>query len=154
MTLAVCIRRGFYIQLIKNDLEMLKTLKNDSNMSYTEIANKVGVSHSTVRRIFTGDYTSIAYGTIKDVVEAMGGTVGDVLYSQTPPAAMEPPDGATHTGCVSCHSRSLYERVIADKNRRIKRLEATRFAITTAFILSLLSLIAILIEAYGGAALL
>ena len=57
--------------------EYLKTLKKQQNLTNAQIAAKSGVSESTVSRILKGEGKSVDYGTVHDVIVALGGSLDE-----------------------------------------------------------------------------
>lgn len=52
-------------------LQKIQTLKDESKMSYQEIADKSGVPLSTVKRIFSGQTPDPGYTSVIAIIEAM-----------------------------------------------------------------------------------
>ena len=59
-------------------LENLKALKNASEMTYKEIAEKSHLPESTVKRVFAGDNEPYA-STLHRIVKTLGGSLDDIL---------------------------------------------------------------------------
>ena len=57
--------------------EYLKNLKKQQNLTNFQIATKSGVSESTVSRILKGDCKSVDYGTVLDIIIALGGSMDE-----------------------------------------------------------------------------
>lgn len=60
-------------------IEKLKTLKNQSNITISELSNLSGIPEATIRRIFSGDTPDPRFDTIVKLVTAMGGSLDDFI---------------------------------------------------------------------------
>lgn len=96
-------------------LSKMQALKDETKMTYQDIADKSGVPISTVKRIFSGRTPDPGVTTVIAIVEAMGGTADDI--QSTPPDS----DDGEHISPKSVEQLcTVYERSLRDKNRLIK----------------------------------
>lgn len=96
-------------------LTKMQALKDETKMTYQDIADKSGVPLSTVKRIFSGRTPDPGVTTVIAIVEAMGGTVDDI---QSTPLNS---DDGEHISPKSIEQLcTVYERSLKDKNRLIK----------------------------------
>ena len=148
--------------------EHVVELVKQSNKSNAQIARESGVGESTVRRFMNGDSCSVDTLTdIAKVVNVTTSDLKQRLPAQTA-VAMEkgkqeieqefkPYSPHCSTDCTARKSynenlaqmvalyetrinerNKLYERVIAEKNERIKRFRVTTIALAIALVLSLI----------------
>lgn len=98
-------------------MKKMQELKDETKMTYQDIADKSGVPISTVKWIFSGQTPDPGYTSVLAIMEAMGGSVED-LKKDAPVQQ--------NTETVSSQNiellRSVYEHTIADKNKLIKAL--------------------------------
>lgn len=59
-------------------LDLLKELKNKSGLTNAEIAQKSGISISSIAKIFAGIATNPSLDTIQCIVYSLGGTLDDI----------------------------------------------------------------------------
>ncbi len=120
-------------------IQKMQNLKDESQMSYQDIADKSGVPVSTVRRIFSGQTPDPGYTTVLSIIEAMGGSDEDIKNdvseqqrsdSDTP--AQQKNDSVSRQSVERLCS--VYERTIADKNKLIKALLIIVLSMTAIFI--------------------
>lgn len=94
-------------------LTKMQALKDETKMTYQDIADKSGVPLSTVKRIFSGRTPDPGVTTVIAIVEAMGGTADDIKG-----------DSLNYDEHISPKSIkqlcAVYERSLRDKNRLIK----------------------------------
>lgn len=96
-------------------LSKMQALKDETKMTYQDIADKSGVPISTVKRIFSGRTPDPGVTTVIAIVEAMGGTADDI--QSTPPDS----DDGEYISPKSIEQLcAVYERSLRDKNRLIK----------------------------------
>lgn len=96
-------------------LTKMQALKDETKMTYQDIADKSGVPLSTVKRIFSGRTPDPGVTTVIAIVEAMGGTADDI---QSTPLNS---DDGEHISPKSIEQLcAVYERSLRDKNRLIK----------------------------------
>ena len=96
-------------------LSKMQALKDETKMTYQDIADKSGVPLSTVKRIFSGRTPDPGVTTVIAIVEAMGGTADDI---QSTPSDS---DDGEHISPKSVEQLcAVYERSLRDKNRLIK----------------------------------
>lgn len=96
-------------------LSKMQALKDETKMSYQDIADKSGVPISTVKRIFSGRTPDPGVTTVIAIVEAMGGTADDI---QSTPSDS---DSSEYISSKSIEQLcAVYERSLRDKNRLIK----------------------------------
>ena len=60
-------------------IEKLKTLKNQSNITITELSNLSGIPETTIRRIFSGETPDPRFYTVFKLVTAMGGSLDEFV---------------------------------------------------------------------------
>lgn len=96
-------------------LTKMQALKDETKMTYQDIADKSGVPLSTVKRIFSGRTPDPGVTTVIAIVEAMGGSANDI---QSTPLNS---DDGEHISPKSIEQLcAVYERSLRDKNRLIK----------------------------------
>lgn len=96
-------------------LSKMQALKDETKMTYQDIADKSGVPISTVKRIFSGRTPDPGVTTVIAIVEAMGGTADDI--QSTPPDSNDSNYISPKSIEQLC---AVYERSLRDKNRLIK----------------------------------
>ena len=96
-------------------LTKMQALKDETKMTYQDIADKSGVPISTVKRIFSGRTPDPGVTTVIAIVEAMGGTADDIKGDPT-----KYDDGEHIPKKTVEHLCAVYERSLRDKNRLIK----------------------------------
>lgn len=100
----------------------MQELKNETQMTYQDIADKSGVPVSSVRRIFSGQTPDPGYASVHAIIEAMGGTIDDEEEKKE----KEIENNIQQKDSVSRQSVemlcSVYEHAISDKNKMIKAL--------------------------------
>lgn len=90
--------------------EHLRAMKDASNMTAQQIADKSSVPVATVNRVLQGLTENPGFDTVYKIVKAMGGSLNDLDEDR----ACEP-EGLTQ----------LYERGLEYRERKIKKLERT-----------------------------
>lgn len=72
------------------DIESLKKRKKELGWTHDEIAERSGISRTTIARMFSGnpDYPSLTYNTVEAVAKAMG--LSDDGYRDTLPFEVTP----------------------------------------------------------------
>ena len=60
-------------------IEKLKALKNQSNITISELSNLSGIPETTIRRIFSGETPDPRFDTVVRLVTAMGGSIDDFI---------------------------------------------------------------------------
>lgn len=98
-------------------IKKMQNLKDETKMSYQDIADKSGIPVSTVKRIFSGQTPDPGYTSVLAIMEAMGGSVEDV--KEDTPAQQKNETVSRQSVELLC---SVYEHTIADKNKLIKAL--------------------------------
>lgn len=95
----------------------LQEMKKKSGMSNKDIAEKFGISLSTVNRIMSGQTDIPNYQTICDLVIAMGGSLDEL-------AGIEKVGGSQNGGSPEVYLATIKDkdRIIAEKNAWLKRL--------------------------------
>lgn len=94
-------------------LTKMQALKDETKMTYQDIADKSGVPISTVKRIFSGRTPDPGVTTVIAIVEAMGGTADDIQST--------PLNGGEYISPKSIEQLcAVYERSLRDKNRLTK----------------------------------
>lgn len=109
-------------------LQKMQEMKDETKMTYQDIANKSGVPLSTVKRIFSGQTPDPGYTSVISIIEAMGGSDDDIKHSNTAQPNNSVPRQSVERLC------SVYERSIADKNKLIKALLIILLSIMAVFI--------------------
>ena len=104
-------------------IDELRQLKEQSNMTNQQIADKSGIPASTIARILSGQTDNPSFQTVSDMVKAMGGSLDQITGT-----ASRNPDAVTE----------LYEKIIENKNKWIARLFA--FALSMVGVLVFLVL--------------
>ena len=96
-------------------LTKMQAMKDETKMTYQDIADKSGVPLSTVKRIFSGRTPDPGVTTVIAIVEAMGGTADDIQST-----SLNSDDGE-HISPKSIEQLcAVYERSLRDKNKLIK----------------------------------
>lgn len=109
-------------------LQKMQEMKDETKMTYQDIANKSGVPLSTVKRIFSGQTPDPGYTSVISIIEAMRGSDDDIKHSNTAQPNNLVPRQSVERLC------SVYERSIADKNKLIKALLIIILSIMAVFI--------------------
>ena len=109
-------------------LQKMQEMKDETKMTYQDIANKSGVPLSTVKRIFSGQTPDPGYTSVISIIEAMGGSDDDMKQSNTAQPNNSVPRQSVERLC------SVYEHSIADKNKLIKALLVIILAMMSVFI--------------------
>lgn len=92
--------------------ERLRAMKDASNMTAQQIADKSGVPVATVNRALQGLTENPGFDTVCKLVKAMGGSLNDL--DEIPMSEAAPESLA-----------QLYERGLEYRNKKIRRLERT-----------------------------
>ena len=90
--------------------EHLRAMKDASNMTAQQIADKSGVPVATVNRVLQGLTENPGFDTVCKLVKAMGGSLNDLDEDK-----VCEPEGLTQ----------LYERGLEYRERKIRKLERT-----------------------------
>ena len=90
--------------------EHLRAMKDASNMTAQQIADKSSVPVATVNRVLQGLTENPGFDTVCKLVKAMGGSLNDLNEDR-----VCEPEGLTQ----------LYERGLEYRERKIKKLERT-----------------------------
>ena len=90
--------------------EHLRAMKDASNMTAQQIADKSGVPVATVNRVLQGLTENPGFDTVYKIVKAMGGSLNDLDEDKVGET-----EGLTQ----------LYERGLEYRERKIKKLERT-----------------------------
>ena len=90
--------------------ERLRAMKDASNMTAQQIADKSSVPVATVNRVLQGLTENPGFDTVCKLVKAMGGSLNDLDEDR-----VCEPEGLTQ----------LYERGLEYRERKIKKLERT-----------------------------
>lgn len=109
-------------------LQKMQEMKDETKMTYQDIADKSGVPLSTVKRIFSGQTPDPGYTSVISIIEAMGGSDDDIKQSNTAQPNNSVPRQSVERLC------SVYEHSIADKNKLIKALLVIILAMMSVFI--------------------
>lgn len=115
-------------------LTKMQALKDETKMTYQEIADKSGVPISTVKRIFSGRTPDPGVTTVIAIVEAMGGTADDIKGD-----SLNDDEHGEHISPKSIEQLcAVYERSLRDKNRLIKAQFITIVAMIAVLLFSLI----------------
>ena len=90
--------------------EHLRAMKDASNMTAQQIADKSGVPVATVNRVLQGLTENPGFDTVYKIVKAMGGSLNDLDEDRV---------------CEPESLTQLYERGLEYRERKIKKLERT-----------------------------
>ncbi len=90
--------------------ERLRAMKDASNMTAQQIADKSGVPVATVNRVLQGLTENPGFDTVCKLVKAMGGSLNDLDEDKV---------------CEPESLTQLYERGLEYRNKKIRRLERT-----------------------------
>ena len=90
--------------------EHLRAMKDASNMTAQQIADKSGVPVATVNRVLQGLTENPGFDTVCKLVKAMGGSLNDLDEDRV---------------CEPESLTQLYERGLEYRNKKIRRLERT-----------------------------
>lgn len=90
--------------------EHLRAMKDASNMTAQQIADKSGVPVATVNRVLQGLTENPGFDTVCKLVKAMGGSLNDLDEDKV---------------CEPESLTQLYERGLEYRERKIKKLERT-----------------------------
>lgn len=90
--------------------EHLRTMKDASNMTAQQIADKSSVPVATVNRMLQGLTENPGFDTVCKLVKAMGGSLNDLDEDRV---------------CEPESLTQLYERGLEYRERKIKKLERT-----------------------------
>ena len=94
--------------------EDLKKLKLERNLTTKQISELSGIPESTISRILSGQTDNPSFDTISAIVKAMGGSLDQMTGLHA--AASDNNDTTADLSPLI----TLYERVVAEKNRYIK----------------------------------
>lgn len=95
--------------------EDLKKLKLERDLTTKQISELSGIPESTISRILSGQTDNPSFDTISAIVKAMGGSLDQMTGLH---AASDNNDTTADLSPLI----TLYERVVAEKNRYIKLL--------------------------------
>ena len=106
----------------------LREMKERSGLSNKELAERSGLSLATVNRIMSGQTDVPNYQTVCDLVMAMGGSLDEL-------AGIKKDSVVQHETQADCYMAVIKEknRIIAEKDRWIKRLFFISLALMIAF---------------------
>lgn len=90
--------------------EHLRAMKDASNMTAQQIADKSSVPVATVNRVLQGLTENPGFDTVCKLVKAMGGSLNDLDEDKV---------------CEPESLTQLYERGLEYRNKKIRRLERT-----------------------------
>ena len=90
--------------------EHLRAMKDASNMTAQQIADKSSVPVATVNRVLQGLTENPGFDTVCKLVKAMGGSLNDLDEDRV---------------CEPESLTQLYERGLEYRNKKIRRLERT-----------------------------
>lgn len=112
--------------------ERLRAMKDASNMTAQQIADKSGVPVATVNRVLQGLTENPGFDTVCKLVKAMGGNLndlGEIPMSEAAPESLA----------------QLYERGLEYRNKKIRRLERTITIIAVFTFLVMVAVIGMLV---------
>lgn len=103
--------------------EHLRAMKDASNMTAQQIADKSSVPVATVNRVLQGLTENPGFDTVCKLVKAMGGSLNDLDEDRV---------------CEPESLTQLYERGLEYRNKKIRRLERTItiIAVFTFFVMA------------------
>lgn len=110
--------------------EHLRAMKDTSNMTAQQIADKSGVPVATVNRVLQGLTENPGFDTVCKLVKAMGGSLNDLDEDKV---------------CESESLTQLYERGLEYRNKKIRRLERTITIIAVFTFLVMVAVIGMLV---------
>lgn len=116
-------------------LQKLKKLRDDSRMTYQQVADAGGIPLSTVNRILSGQTPNPSFITIASMIRAMGGSLDDFFGGESVPDS--PPESADcDDDIIGMYREMLAQKdaVIADKNRWIKFLLISVLVLSGIFV--------------------
>ena len=109
-------------------VEKLKELKQRTNMTNQQIAEKSGIPESTVARIFSGKTPNPTILTVVSIVRAMGGTAEDMYaisvqlgFAGDPAPAEEPPASSAEKEDASGLSEAMYHQILSLYQSEIRK---------------------------------
>ena len=106
--------------------EHLRAMKDASNMTAQQIADKSSVPVATVNRVLQGLTENPGFDTVCKLVKAMGGSLNDLDEDRV---------------CEPESLTQLYERGLEYRNKKIRRLER---AITIIAVFTFLVMVAVI----------
>ena len=110
--------------------EHLRAMKDASNMTAQQIADKSSVPVATVNRVLQGLTENPGFDTVCKLVKAMGGSLNDLDEDR-----VCEPEGLTQ----------LYERGLEYRERKIKKLERTIMIIAVVTFIVMAAVIGMLV---------
>lgn len=110
-------------------LQKMQEMKDETKMTYQDIADKSGVPLSTVKRIFSGQTPDPGYTSVLSIIEAMGGSDEDIKEKN--PSAQ--PNYFISRQSIE-RLCSVYEHSLSDKNKLIKALFVIILSMMAVFI--------------------
>lgn len=110
--------------------EHLRAMKDASNMTAQQIADKSSVPVATVNRVLQGLTENPGFDTVCKLVKAMGGSLNDLDEDRV---------------CEPESLTQLYERGLEYRNKKIRRLERTITIIAVFTFLVMVAVIGMLV---------
>ena len=110
--------------------EHLRAMKDASNMTAQQIADKSGVPVATVNRVLQGLTENPGFDTVCKLVKAMGGSLNDLDEDR-----VCGPEGLTQ----------LYERGLEYRERKIKKLERIKAIIVVSILIAMVVAMGLLV---------
>ena len=110
--------------------EHLRAMKDASNMTAQQIADKSSVPVATVNRVLQGLTENPGFDTVYKLVKAMGGSLNDLDEDRV---------------CEPESLTQLYERGLEYRNKKIRRLERTITIIAVFTFLVMVAVIGMLV---------
>lgn len=110
--------------------EHLRAMKDASNMTAQQIADKSSVPVATVNRVLQGLTENPGFDTVYKLVKAMGGSLNDLDEDRV---------------CEPESLTQLYERGLEYRERKIKKLERTIMIIAVFTLIVMAAVIGMLV---------
>lgn len=93
----------------------IKRLMDENGLTAQEVADRCGVSISTINRILSGRTPDPGIQTVSSILEAVGGSLGDIIGPDQRPETAE-------SQKVDVAVVYVYERELDNKDKWIRRL--------------------------------
>ena len=128
-------------------LERLRLLKDKSNMTTKQIAEKSGIPESTITRIFSGKTPNPTIISVMDIVKAMGGTAADIFddNAQVNTQMKVPTKVLTEMEEKNLEIVNLYKGIINSKDETIESQKKAIKTLSLALVLIVCIIIFILL---------
>ena len=131
----------------KSFLERLRLLKDKSNMTTKQIAEKSGIPEPTITRIFSGKTPNPTIISVIDIIRAMGGKASDVFDddAQVNTQLNVPQAVVSDIEKKNLEIAELYKGIINSKNETIESQKKTIKTLSLALLLIVCVIIFILL---------